>query len=144
MEDKDSRIEGKGSQMEVKEIKQYFFARRNGVTADVLKRGGSGFEMIFGVDVPSISALSKEIGFDKELAIRLWADRKVRESHLLAAWLLDPVSLSVEECVTLADSVVDMEDAQMLAFRVLKHRPEVLARLAPESMAAKAMRAHME
>lgn len=130
--------------MEMREIKQYMFARRNGVTADVLRRAGSGFEMIFGVDVPSISSLGREMGYNKELAMALWADRKVRESHLLAAWLLDPEALSVEECVALAESVVDMEDAQMLAFRVLKHRPEVMARLAPESMAAKAMGAFVE
>lgn len=129
--------------MEVKEIKHYFFARRNGVTADVLRRAGSGFEMIFGVDVPGISALAREIGFDKELGMRLWEDRKVRESHLLAAWLLDPGALSLEECVALAESVVDTEDAQMLAFRLLKHRPEVLPLLAQESMAARAMRAHL-
>ena len=129
--------------MEVKEIKHYFFARRNGVTADVLRRAGSGFEMIFGVDVPGISALAREIGFDKELGMRLWEDRKVRESHLLAAWLLDPKALSLEECVALAESVVDSEDAQMLAFRVLKHRPEVFPLLAQESMAARAMRAHL-
>lgn len=130
--------------MEMKEIKQYMFARRNGVTADVLRRAGSGFEMIFGVDVPSISALGREIGYNKELAMVLWDDRKVRESHLLAAWLLDPGTLSVEECVALAESVADKEDAQMLAFRVLKHRPEVLERLAPESMAAEAMRTFLE
>lgn len=129
--------------MEVKEIKHYFFARRNGVTADVLRRAGSGFEMIFGVDVPGISALAREIGFDKELGMRLWEDRKVRESHLLAAWLLDPGTLSLEECVALAESVVDSEDAQMLAFRVLKHRPEVFPLLAQESMAARAIRAHL-
>lgn len=130
--------------MEMREIKQYMFARRNGVTADVLRRAGSGFEMIFGVDVPSISALGRETGYNKELAMALWADRKVRESHLLAAWLLDPEALSEDECVRLAESVVDMEDAQMLAFRVLKHRPEVLSLLSPESIAAQAMRLHMD
>lgn len=130
--------------MEMREIKQYMFARRNGVTADVLRRAGSGFEMIFGVDVPSISSLGREMGYNKELAMALWADRKVRESHLLAAWLLDPEALSEDECVRLAESVVDMEDAQMLAFRVLKHRPEVLPLLSPESIAAQAMRLHMD
>lgn len=113
------------------------------MTAEVLRRAGSGFEMIFGVDVPGISALAREIGFDKELGMRLWKDRKVRESHLLAAWLLDPGTLSLEECVALAESVVDSEDAQMLAFRVLKHRPEVFPLLAQESMAARAMRMHI-
>lgn len=130
--------------MEMKDIKHYFFAHRNGITADVLRRGGSGFEMIFGCDVPSISALGKEIGHDMELARKLWDDRKVRESHLLAPWLMDPAALNVEECRELAESVVDMEDAQMLAFRVLKHRPEVLDMLAPDSLAATALRKHLE
>lgn len=132
--------------MELKDIKHYFFARRNGITADVLKRGGSGFEMIFGCDVPSISSLAREIGFDKALALDLWADRRVRESHLLAAWLMDPRQFTIEECLRLANEAVDLEDAQMLAFRLLKRHDsarEILDRLPADSLAAKALRQHL-
>lgn len=136
-----------GKRMELKDIKHYFFARRNGITADVLRRGGSGFEMIFGCDVPGISALARQIGYDRKLAGKLWEDRKVRESHLLAAWLIDPKSVSVEECVEMAGGVVDIEDAQMLAFRLLKRHAQVaqiLERLPHDSLAAQALRLHLQ
>ena len=110
--------------MELKDIKQYFFAHRNGVAADVLRRAGSPYKTIFGVELPPISALAREIGFDRELAMRLWEDSDVRESRLLAPWLLDPAALSDEDVRRLALSVRSEEDALMLAFRVLKRLPE--------------------
>lgn len=122
--------------MELQEIKQYLFARRNGIAADALRKGGSGFATIFGVDVPSIKALAAEIGFDSDLAARLWADCKVRESHLLAPWIIDPASASVDLCMQMAASTIDREDAQMLAFRLLKRHPdanEILNRLNKEA-----------
>lgn len=110
--------------MELKEIKHYFFAHRNGVTADVLRRAGSPFGMIFGVEVPVISALARRIGENPELGRILWADSEVRESRLLAPWLFSPESLTKEECLEMAGSVRDTEDALMLAFRILKRRAD--------------------
>lgn len=138
--------------MEIKEIKHYFFAHRNGVTADVLKRGGSRFSVIFGVEVPAISRLAQSIGYNHSLARQLWSDDNVRESHLLAPWLIDPLEISVEDAVLMADGVKDMEDAMMLAFRVLKRHPhanEILNILlkAPDqsnrSLAASALNQHL-
>lgn len=144
--------------MEIKDIKKYFFAHRNGITADVLRRAGSGFTMIFGVDVPALSALAREIGHDRELARQLWDDRAVRESHLLAPWLMDAASMTMEECMALALSVCDSEDALMLAFRVLKRHPQASAMLeeletlsqkatdenAPARLSHNALKRHLE
>ncbi len=143
--------------MELKEIKQRFFASRNGVAADVLRRAGSPFGIIFGVEVPVISAIAREIGVDPELGRRLWADSDVRESRLLSPWLFDPMALSREECLGMASSVRHSEDALMLAFRILKRRDdarEILQQLrakatsmqpgSPAETAAEALARHLE
>lgn len=133
--------------MEIPEIKQWFFARRNGNTADILKRGGSPFKMIFGCDVPSISELGRRIGFDRELALTLWNDSNVRESRLLAPWLMDPEEFTRQECIDMASDSRCMEDAMMLAFKLLKRRDdaqEILRALPEGSHAAKALRQHLE
>ena len=132
--------------MEIPEIKQWFFARRNGNTADILKRGGSPFKMIFGCDV-STSELVRHIGFDRELALTLWNDSYVRESRLLAPWLMDPEEFTRQECIDMASDSRCMEDAMMLAFRLLKRRDdaqEILKALPEGSHAAKALRQHLE
>lgn len=133
--------------MTLRDIKARFFAFRNGNTADILRRGGSHFRMIFGCDVPAISALAREIGRNHELAVELWNDSDVRESRLLAPWLMDNDLLTTDDCVALAESAIDMEDAMMLAFRVLKRRPdarEILQRLNPGSVAYSALRTHLD
>ena len=109
--------------MEIPEIKQWFFARRNGNTADILKRG------------------------DRELALTLWNDSYVRESRLLAPWLMDPEEFTRQECIDMASDSRCMEDAMMLAFRLLKRRDdaqEILKALPEGSHAAKALRQHLE
>lgn len=139
--------------IELSAIKKYFFAYRNGITADVLKRGGSAFTTIFGVDVASISALARQLGNRQDLACALWQDDHVRESHLLAPWLMDPSKVSVADALELTDGVKDMEDAMMLAFRVLKRmdNPEKLLEIlreapedSPRHMAAQALHTHLQ
>ena len=64
------------------------------------------------------------------MAGALWQDREVRESRLLSYWLMDPEALTRKECLELAAGVRDREDAQMLAFRVLKRRADATGILA--------------
>lgn len=132
--------------MTLRDIKHHFFAHRNGNTADILKRGGSRFRIIFGCDVPTLSDLAATIGKDAEMARTLWEDRDVRESRLLAPWLMNPESLSQQHCIDMALDATDMEEAMMLAFRVLKRRgdaTEILALLPPDSAAAQALERHL-
>lgn len=110
--------------MTLQEVKQRFFAYRNGNTADILRRGGSNFSMIFGCELPVLTGIAREAGTDHELAMKLWNDANVRESRLLATFLMDSEALTTDDCVALANSTVDFEDALMLAFAVLKRRPD--------------------
>ncbi len=55
-------------------IKRRFFAMRNGIIADVLRRGGSPFRIIFGLNLPQIVEIAAENEASADLARRLWAN----------------------------------------------------------------------
>lgn len=109
--------------MNLQEIKHEFFAYRNGVVADTLRRSGMNYRMIFGCDVPSIAAIARRIGYDDVLAEQLWSEADVRESRLLATYLFDPAKTEIDKAVRLASEVRTREEADMLAFRLLKRLP---------------------
>lgn len=109
--------------MTLQEIKHKFFAYRNGVVADVLRRSGMPYKMIFGVDIPTITSISKKIGYDASLAEQLWADKEIRESRLLAIYLFDPAAISRQRVLDLCNDVQTREEADILQFRLLRHLP---------------------
>ena len=71
----------------MKDIKKEFFAFRNGITADILRKAGMPYKIIFGLQVPQIAQIARGHKPDMELADRLWNDTEVRESRLLATYL---------------------------------------------------------
>lgn len=125
-----------------------FFAYRNGVVAEALRRSGMPYAMIFGVDVPTLASIARRIGYDRQLAGELWADREVRESRLLACYLFDPESLLLASALELCRDIRTPEEADMLAFRLLKRLPyaqELLAELQKDpqtALAAKSLSRH--
>lgn len=134
--------------MTIQEIKHLFFAYRNGVVAEALRRSGMPYAMIFGVDVPTLASIARRIGYDRQLAGELWADREVRESRLLACYLFDPESLPLASALELCRDIRTPEEADMLAFRLLKrlpYAPELLAELQKDpqtALAAKSLSRH--
>ena len=106
--------------MDIQEIKHLFFAYRNGVVADVLRRSGMPYKMIFGVDVPSITEIARRIGYDNELAEKLWSETDVRESRILATYLFDPACVSIDKARRLVSEVRTREEADMLVFRLIR------------------------
>ncbi|MDE7412295.1 MAG: DNA alkylation repair protein [Muribaculaceae bacterium] len=103
-------------------IKKQFFTFRNGILADTLRKQGC-YEIVFGLQVPQIAEIARQHIPSMELADRLWSDRKVRESRLLATYLFPPEEVSEEKAVSLAEDVATVEEADMLAFRLLKRLP---------------------
>lgn len=134
--------------MTIQEIKHLFFAYRNGVVAEALRRSGMPYAMIFGVDVPTLASIARRIGYDRQLAGELWKDREVRESRLLACYLFDPESLPLGSALVLCRDIRTPEEADMLAFRLLKRLPyaqELLAELQKDpqtALAAKSLSRH--
>lgn len=106
--------------MELREVKQRFFALRNGLLADMLrKQCALPHKMIFGLNLPQIREIAAEAGTDAALAAQLWADTEVRESRLLAP-MVTPA-----EAARLAwlGEVRTVEEADVVCHRLLRHCP---------------------
>ncbi len=133
----------------MKEIKHLFFTYRNGAVADTLRRYGTPHKVIFGLDVPRIAEIARGLTHSVELADRLWQDSDVRESRLLAAYLFPPEEVNREKARELARECRTQEEADMLAFRLLKrlpYAPELLDDLKSDGdaeFAARALAAHL-
>ncbi|MCM1368930.1 MAG: hypothetical protein NC204_00990 [Candidatus Amulumruptor caecigallinarius] len=104
----------------MREIKQLFFTFRNGIVADALRKAGYPHKMIFGLELPRIAEMARELGPDDVLAEKLWNDRDVRESRLLAVYLMQPDNVSADDALRLASDVRTVEEADMLSFRLFK------------------------
>ena len=70
---------------QMQHIKSRFFALRNGVIADRLRKSGSPYKIIFGLMLPQMEQIAGECVPSKELAEMLWNNRSTRESRLLAS-----------------------------------------------------------
>ncbi len=68
-------------------IKRRFFAMRNGIIADTLRKAGLEYKIIFGLNLPQITEIAAEQPHEADLAEELWADRRTRESLMLAPML---------------------------------------------------------
>lgn len=107
----------------IKEIKNQFYSFRNGIVADSLRKGGLPYKVIFGLQLPQITALSRNYEPDFELASELWNDKEVRESRLLACHLFPKDKINLEQALELASSVSTTEEADILCFRLLRFLP---------------------
>ncbi|MBD5217127.1 MAG: hypothetical protein HDS70_03020 [Bacteroidales bacterium] len=112
-----------------------FFALRNGVLADAVKKAGCPCPRVYGLNVPQIASIAREIGTDDVLARKLWTEKECRESRLLACYLFDADAMTHEEALRLAADVQSVEEADMLAFRLLKRmsHPERIAEALEDS-----------
>ncbi|MBD5189396.1 MAG: hypothetical protein HDS95_03870 [Bacteroidales bacterium] len=106
----------------IKQIKQTFFAFRNGILADALRKQ-TPYEIVFGLQVPQIAEIARSLKPSMELADALWHDSKVRESRLLATYLYPIEEVDPEKAIRLASEINTVEEADMLAFRLLKRLP---------------------
>lgn len=103
---------------------------RNGIVADVLRRGGlTCYDIIFGLNIPQIKEIAGHLRASRpevelrSLADALWADKRVRCSRLLAIHLynlLEGTSSypSAEEIVAMHSSAQSREESQFLALRL--------------------------
>ena len=107
---------------QIQAIKKQFFAFRNGTIADALRKQSS-YGVIFGLQVPQIAEIARGLAPSMELADALWADENVRESRILATYLFPIAETDLEKALTLASQAKTIEEADMLAFRLLKRLP---------------------
>lgn len=121
----------------MQDIKHQFLAFRNGIVADTLRKAGMPYPVIFGLQIPQIAQIAREAEASRRpllpLAERLWADRNVRESRLLACYLFPPGEIDTDKALSLASDVITHEEADILCFRLLRRLPfaESLLNLLP-------------
>ncbi len=121
---------------DMQSIKRQFFAMRNGVVADTLRRGGSPFRIIFGLVLPQIDDIAKTIGSDNDLARRLWANSSTRESLLIAPMLIDPDRFTMDEAIEWASQSPSAEVTDILVHKLLRRLPysfELASRIATDN-----------
>lgn len=107
------------------QVKRRFFSMRNGVVVDTLRKAGSPFRIIFGMNLPQIVEVAGGLGRDQELGWRLWENTSTRESMLLAPMLLDPDAIEIEDAVRMCGECPASEVADVLCHRLLRHTPFV-------------------
>jgi len=107
---------------EMQQVKRQFFAMRNGLLADTLRRGvAAPFRIIFGLNLPQITDIARETGHNAELARRLWANNTTRESMLLAPMLLNADDINAGEAEAMAQASPTPEVSDVLCHRLLRH-----------------------
>ena len=104
----------------IAEIKHLFMAFRNGITADVLRKAGMPYGVICGLQLPQINEIARSVGQNAPLARRLWQDRNVRESRLLACRVFPPDEIDFDEAREMARDTATREEADILAFSLLR------------------------
>lgn len=109
-------------------MRQRFFALRNGLLADTLRKGGMTYKYIFGLQLPQLKAIADEFRPASpeeaaELARTLWADSECREARLLACHLMPVSEMSEEEALKWCDGLQTREEGDILVFRLLRHLP---------------------
>ncbi len=109
----------------LQDIKKSFYTFRNGIIADTLRKAGMPYKVIFGLQIPQIAAIARELQPSMELADALWEDKEVRESRILATYLYPREEVTEKKALELLLSVITPEEGDMLAFRLLKHLPFV-------------------
>ena len=107
-------------------VKRRFFAMRNGVVADVLRKAGSPYRIIFGLNLPQIVDIAGEIGPSRILAEELFGNTSTRESLLIAPMLMPHEEFSADDAMRWSMNVADREAADILCHRLLRHMPYAL------------------
>lgn len=108
------------------EIRREFYALRNGILADTLRKAGMNLKYIFGLQLPQIKTIadrfrSDDAGENAALARNLWTDKDCRESRLLACHLMPPSEITREEAEAWTHGITTREEADILAFRLIRH-----------------------
>lgn len=102
-------------------IKRRFFAMRNGIIADILRKAGLDYRMIFGLNLPQVVEIAEDQPHEVALAEELWADRRTRESMLLAPMLYPHADMDRETARRWLVEAPTVEVADVLCLKLLRY-----------------------
>lgn len=114
----------------MQQIKRRFFAMRNGMLADQIRRGGLDYRVNFGLNIPQIKEIAAEIlasgltsSEQLELAGALWENINTRESRLLAPMLFPSDIMSEALALRWLSEAQTTEIADHLCHSLLRTLP---------------------
>ena len=109
-------------------IRKEFFAFRNGIVADKLRKAGDPHSVIMGcllVDISGITARVRESVEDAQqlvdIASELWSDTNSRECRLAAPMLYPAELMTLELASAWCETVETVEVADNLCHKLLRH-----------------------
>lgn len=94
----------------------------NGAVADSMFYYGQDYGLNYGVSLPTIRSIAKELDKDHEFALYLLR-QQVRELKLAAMHIAKPEMISIEEVQTWANAIINSEIAEECAFALLSQSP---------------------
>lgn len=115
----------------IREIRKEFFAFRNGIVADRLRKAGDTHAVIMGCllsDVVEIANRVRDIVADEtelaRLAQELWNDTAFRECRLAGPMLFPPSLMSRDLALEWCGTIENVEIADNLCHKLLRHIAE--------------------
>lgn len=110
----------------MQELKRRMYAMRNGVVADTLRRNGSPFNIIFGVNLPQLTEIASSTCKNKEFAETVWRNSTTRESMLIAPMLMPVDEFTIEDAYRWINQIPAKEVADVLCLKLLRKEPYAL------------------
>lgn len=112
----------------MREMRKEFFAFRNGIVADKLRKAGDPHSIIMGcllVDIMNIAQRQRESINDNEtlkaLAQELWSDTNSRECRIAAPMLYPATLMTIDKALEWCQSVETVEIADNLCHKLLRN-----------------------
>ena len=112
----------------LRNTRKQFFAYRNGIIADSLRKNGDPHSMIMGCQMTDVAQIATGIEPSKEIAEAFWADTKHRECRMIAPMLYPAADMDKATALEWAKNVECEEIADVLCHRLL-HRFSASTRL---------------
>lgn len=110
----------------MQEIKREMYAMRNGIVADALRKAGSPYRFIMGVNLPQLKEIAARQERDSVLVAELRADTACRESQLLAPLIADAEALTFAESIEWIRTSSSREATDILCHALLRRRSDAL------------------
>lgn len=107
----------------IAELKKEFFAYRNGIVADMLRKNGDPHAFIMGCQLVDVLSIVSRYNQNAQLASELWHDTKHRECRMAATMLYPTEEMDIETAKTWGNEVECNEIADVLCHRLLRKLP---------------------
>lgn len=99
------------------------YAMRNGIVADALRRGGSPYRLIMGVNLPQLKEIAARTVPSVELAEALWARTSSREAQLIAPMLMPQGEMDHDRAIRWLAEAPCAETIDILCHTLLRKMP---------------------